>query len=124
MIDSAQYRSDWIKHIRFFLLIGGQIISTRCTQKYDIKTRVVKLLAFTLYHENNNPRTVIQGNPIQPGACWAFQGFPGYLLIKLRSSIYVTGFTVEHAPKSILPNEEMRSAPKKFNVWVSKSTLL
>ncbi|XP_054013999.1 klaroid protein-like [Hylaeus anthracinus] len=96
---------------------GGQIISTRCTQKYDIKTRAFKVLAFTLYHENNNPRTVIQGNPIQPGACWAFQGFPGYLLIKLRSPIYVTGFTVEHAPKSILPNGEMRSAPRKFNVW-------
>ncbi|XP_017764735.1 PREDICTED: uncharacterized protein LOC108554098 isoform X2 [Eufriesea mexicana] len=96
---------------------GGQIISTRCTQRYDIKTRAFKLLAFTLYHENNNPRTVIQGNPIQPGACWAFQGFPGYLLIKLRSSIYVTGFTVEHAPKSILPNGEMKSAPKKFNIW-------
>lgn len=96
---------------------GGQIISTRCTQRYDIKTRAFKLLAFTLYHENNNPRTVIQGNPIQPGACWAFQGFPGYLLIKLRSSIYVSGFTIEHAAKSILPNGEMRSAPKKFNVW-------
>ena len=25
---------------------GGQIISTRCTQKYDIKTRVVKLIGF------------------------------------------------------------------------------
>lgn len=74
---------------------------------------------FTLYHENNNPRTVIQGNPIQPGICWAFQGFPGYLLIKLRSSIYITGFTVEHASKSILPNSEMRSAPRKFNVWVN-----
>ncbi|XP_031364516.1 uncharacterized protein LOC102678671 [Apis dorsata] len=97
---------------------GGQIISTRCTQKYDIKTRAFKVLAFfTLYHENNNPRTVIQGNPIQPGICWAFQGFPGYLLIKLRSSIYITGFTVEHASKSILPNSEMRSAPRKFNVW-------
>ncbi|XP_012149292.2 uncharacterized protein LOC100875464 isoform X1 [Megachile rotundata] len=96
---------------------GGQIISTRCTQKYDIKTRAFKLLAFTLYHENNNPRTVIQGNPIQPGICWAFQGFPGYLLIKLRSSIFVSGFTLEHAAKSILPNGEMRSAPKKFNVW-------
>ncbi|XP_076246899.1 uncharacterized protein LOC143186917 isoform X2 [Calliopsis andreniformis] len=96
---------------------GGQIISTRCTQRYDIKTRAFKLLAFTLYHENNNPRTVIQGNAIQPGACWAFQGFPGYLLIKLRSPIYVTGFTVEHAPKSILPNGEMTSAPRKFNVW-------
>ncbi|CAL7942806.1 unnamed protein product [Xylocopa violacea] len=96
---------------------GGQIISTRCTQRYDIKTRAFKLLAFTLYHENNNPRTVIQGNPVQPGACWAFQGFPGYLLIKLRSLVYITGFTIEHAPKSILPNGEMRSAPKKFNVW-------
>ncbi|XP_076640605.1 uncharacterized protein LOC143352165 isoform X2 [Halictus rubicundus] len=96
---------------------GGQIISTRCTQRYDINTRAFKLLTFMLYHENNNPRTVIQGNPIQPGACWAFQGFPGYLLIKLRSSIHVTGFTVEHAPKSILPNGEMKSAPKKFNVW-------
>ncbi|CAK9802684.1 Klaroid protein [Anthophora quadrimaculata] len=96
---------------------GGQIISTRCTQRYDIRTRAFKLLAFTLYHENNNPRTVIQGNPIQPGVCWAFQGFPGYLLIKLRNSVYVTGFTVEHAPKSILPNGEMKSAPKKFNVW-------
>ncbi|XP_031843742.1 uncharacterized protein LOC116431864 isoform X2 [Nomia melanderi] len=96
---------------------GGQIISIRCTQKYDRKTRAVKFLAFMVYQENNNPRTVIQGNPIQPGVCWAFQGFPGYLLIKLRSSIYVTGFTVEHVPKSILPNGEMRSAPKKFNVW-------
>lgn len=110
----------WIKLIFLHCCAGGQIISTRCTQKYDIKTRAFKVLAFTLYHENNNPRTVIQGNPIQPGACWAFQGFPGYLLIKLRSSIYITGFTVEHAPKSILPNGEMRSAPRKFNVWVSE----
>ncbi|XP_076753438.1 uncharacterized protein LOC143424930 [Xylocopa sonorina] len=96
---------------------GGQIISTRCTQRYDVTTRAFKLLAFTLYYENNDPRTVIQGNPVQPGACWAFQDFPGYLLIKLRSLVYVTGFTIEHAPRSILPNEEMRSAPKKFNVW-------
>lgn len=102
------------------MFIGGQIISIRCTQKYDRKTRAVKFLAFMVYQENNNPRTVIQGNPIQPGVCWAFQGFPGYLLIKLRSSIHVTGFTIEHVPKLILPNGEMRSAPKKFNVWVSE----
>lgn len=96
---------------------GGLIISTQCTQRYDLKRMAIKILGFTLYYENNNPRTVIQGHPIQPGACWAFQGFPGYLLIKLRSFIHVTGFTLEHAPKSILPNEEMKSAPRKFNVW-------
>lgn len=99
-------------------MLGGQIISIRCTQKYRT-SRVVKLLGFTLYHESNNPRTVIQGNPIQPGACWAFQDFPGYLLIKLRCAIHVTGFTLEHAPRSILPNGEMKSAPRKFNVWVN-----
>ena len=98
---------------------GGQVISTRCTQRYNVKTRAYKLLGLTLYYESNNPRTVIQGNHLQPGACWAFQDFPGYLLIKLRSFIYVTGFTLEHAPKSILPNGDMRSAPRKFNVWVS-----
>ncbi|XP_024891572.1 uncharacterized protein LOC112467264 isoform X1 [Temnothorax curvispinosus] len=96
---------------------GGQIISTRCTQRYDIKTRAYSLFGFALYYESNNPRTVIQGNPIQPGVCWAFQDFPGYLLIQLRSVIYVTGFTLEHVSRLILPNENMSSAPRKFNVW-------
>ncbi|XP_014603223.1 PREDICTED: uncharacterized protein LOC106786398 isoform X2 [Polistes canadensis] len=96
---------------------GGEIISTRCTQMYDEKSRSLKILGLTIYSENSNPRTVIQRNPIQPGACWPFQGFPGYLLIKLRYSIYVTGFTIEHVAKSILPSEKMESAPRKFNVW-------
>ncbi|KAK2588856.1 hypothetical protein KPH14_001724 [Odynerus spinipes] len=96
---------------------GGEIINTRCTQTYDKTSGTFKLLGITIYSKSNNPRSVIQGNPIQPGACWPFQGFPGYLLIKLRSSVYVTGFTIEHAPKSILPSGEMKSAPRKFNVW-------
>ncbi|GAB1863849.1 Protein unc-84-like protein A [Camponotus japonicus] len=96
---------------------GGHIVSTRCTQRYDIKSRAFTLFGFTLYYESNNPRTVIQRNPIQPGVCWAFQDFPGYLLIQLRSAIYVTGFTLEHVSKLILSNENMSSAPKKFNVW-------
>lgn len=96
---------------------GGQIVSTRCTQRYDIKSRAFTLFGFTLYYESNNPRTVIQRNPIQPGVCWAFQDFPGYLLVQLRSAIYVTGFTVEHVSKLILSSENMSSAPRKFNVW-------
>lgn len=108
----------------YFYNIGGQIISTRCTQRYDIKSRAFTLLGFTLYYESNNPRTVIQRNPIQPGVCWAFQDFPGYLLIQLRSAIYVTGFTLEHVPKLILSNENMSSAPRKFNVWVCKTVSL
>ncbi|XP_015109472.1 uncharacterized protein LOC107036204 [Diachasma alloeum] len=96
---------------------GGQIISIRCTQRHNVNTRAYKVLGFTLYYESGDPRTVIQGRPLQPGVCWAFQDFPGYLLIKVRAPIKVTGFTLEHAPRSILPNNEMKSAPRKFNVW-------
>ncbi|XP_044582005.1 uncharacterized protein LOC123263369 isoform X2 [Cotesia glomerata] len=96
---------------------GGQIISIRCTQSYSVNTRAFKVLGFILYYESSDPRTVIQGHSLQPGVCWAFQDFPGYLVIKLRSPIQITGFTVEHAPKSILPNNEIKSAPKKFNIW-------
>ncbi|XP_015606982.1 uncharacterized protein LOC107273372 isoform X2 [Cephus cinctus] len=95
---------------------GGQIISTRCTQPYKVQV-AFKFLGFTWHSVHNDPRTVIQRNPVQPGACWAFQDFPGYLLIKLRGSIFITGFTMEHASRWILPNGEMRSAPRKFDVW-------
>lgn len=99
---------------------GGQIISIRCTQRFNINTRAVKLFGLTLFYESGDPRTVIQGNKILPGLCWAFQDFPGYLLIKLRSKIKISGFTMEHASKKILPNNEIKSAPRKFNVWGSK----
>ncbi|XP_011707147.1 PREDICTED: uncharacterized protein LOC105462321 [Wasmannia auropunctata] len=96
---------------------GGQILGTRCTQQYDVKSRALSLFGFFLYSESGNPRTVIQGNPLQPGVCWAFQDFPGQLIIQLRSFIYVTGFTLEHVSRLIVPDENMSSAPKKFNVW-------
>ncbi|XP_014207848.1 uncharacterized protein LOC106638957 [Copidosoma floridanum] len=96
---------------------GGQVCSTRCTQKYNVQTRAFRIWGVTLFYENNNPRTVIQGKLLQPGMCWAFQDFPGYLLIRLRSRIYLTGFTMEHASRANLPNGEMKSAPRKFNVW-------
>lgn len=102
----------------YYIFKGGQVISTRCTQLYNIRTRAFKIMGITLFYESNNPRSVIQGHVVQPGICWAFQGFPGYLLIKLRTPIQVTGFTLEHAPKVNLPNEDMKSALRKFEVWV------
>ncbi|XP_025157930.1 SUN domain-containing protein 3 isoform X2 [Harpegnathos saltator] len=98
---------------------GGEIISTRDTQEYNIKSRAINIFGFLLYYQsyNNDPRIVIQKNSIHPGSCWAFQNFPGYLLIRLRSAIYVTGFTLEHVSRLIVPAGNMSSAPKNFNVW-------
>jgi SUN domain-containing protein 1/2 len=62
---------------------------------------------------------------VQPGECWAFQGFPGYIVIQLNNMIQITGFTMEHIPQSLAPNGIIDSAPSNFSVWVSlKSNLL
>lgn len=40
-------------------------------------------------------------------------------MLKLNSLVYVTGFTLEHIPKSLSPTGRIESAPRNFTVWVS-----
>lgn len=92
-----------------------------------------------MWYPTNTPRIAISP-AVQPGQCWAFQGFPGflgkcscffrkclvfnetlfkcYLVLKLNAEIFVTGFTIEHIPKNLAPNGKIDSAPKTFTVWV------
>lgn len=78
----------------------------------------MSIFGIPLWYATNTPRTVISPS-VQPGECWAFQGFPGYLVLKLNHNVFVTGFTMEHIPKSLSPNGKIDSAPKKFSVYVS-----
>lgn len=57
---------------------GGQILSTRCTESYQTKTAQISILGIPLWYPSNTPRIAISPN-VQPGECWAFAGFPGYL---------------------------------------------
>ncbi|XP_013109834.2 klaroid protein isoform X1 [Stomoxys calcitrans] len=95
---------------------GGQILSTRCTESYQTKSAQISVFGIPLWYPTNTPRVAISPN-VQPGECWAFQGFPGFLVLKLNSLVYVTGFTLEHIPKSLAPNGAIDSAPKNFTVW-------
>ncbi|XP_046809854.1 SUN domain-containing protein 1, partial [Lucilia cuprina] len=95
---------------------GGQILSTRCTENYQTKTAQISVFGIPLWYPTNTPRIAISPN-VQPGECWAFQGFPGFLVLKLNSLVYVTGFTLEHIPKSLAPNGRIDSAPRNFTVW-------
>uniref|UniRef100_A0A7G3AXG0 Putative spindle pole body protein n=1 Tax=Lutzomyia longipalpis TaxID=7200 RepID=A0A7G3AXG0_LUTLO len=95
---------------------GGQILSTRCTESYHTKTAQISIFGIPLWYPSNTPRTAISPS-VQPGNCWAFQGFPGFLVLKLNLPILVTGFTMEHIPKSLAPNGQIDSAPKGFSVW-------
>ncbi|XP_070499726.1 klaroid protein [Chironomus tepperi] len=95
---------------------GGEIISTRCTENYRTKSAEISIFGIPIWYPRNTPRTVISPT-IAPGECWAFQGFPGFLVIKLSNLIKVTGFTVEHIPQSNAPNNVIDSAPNNFSVW-------
>lgn len=53
---------------------------------------------------------------VHPGECWPFVGANGHIVLKLSHSIYVTGVTLEHIPKSLAPNGKIESAPKDFSV--------
>ena len=97
---------------------GGQVLSTRCTESYQMKSAEISIFGIPLWYPSNTPRTVISPS-VQPGECWAFQGFPGFLVMQLNNKIYVTGFTLEHIPKSLSPNGHIDSAPYNFTAWVS-----
>lgn len=57
---------------------GGQVLSTRCTESYQPKTAQLSIFGIPLWYRSNTPRTAITP-AVQPGDCWSFQGFPGYL---------------------------------------------
>jgi SUN domain-containing protein 1/2 len=97
---------------------GGQVISTRCTETYRTKSAEISIFGIPLWYPSNTPRTVISPS-VHPGECWAFQGFPGFLVVQLNNLVEITGFTIEHIPKSLAPNGIIDSAPKNFSVWVS-----
>uniref|UniRef100_A0A914H6H9 SUN domain-containing protein n=1 Tax=Globodera rostochiensis TaxID=31243 RepID=A0A914H6H9_GLORO len=98
---------------------GGSVLSTRCTVKYDERSRVQKLFGIPLWHLTYSPRSVIQrtGNGVSAGECWAYYGGHGYLTIGLSKRINVTAVSYEHLPVELSPEGHIRSAPRNFFVW-------
>lgn len=95
---------------------GGEVLSTRCTESYYAKTAQLSVWGIPLWYPRNTPRTAITPD-ITPGNCWAFQGFPGFLVLQLSAKIHVSAFSVEHVPKSLVPEGKRDSAPKGFSVF-------
>ncbi|XP_063234370.1 klaroid protein-like [Bacillus rossius redtenbacheri] len=98
---------------------GGSVLSTRCTENFN--TQFASLYMFNVrwfpwFSVGTSPRMAIQPH-MSPGECWAFAGAQGFLVIQLSREIYVSGFTLEHIPKSLVPNGHIDSAPAKFSVW-------
>lgn len=94
---------------------GATVLGTRCTQTKP-STAALTMFGIPLWFISNGPRLAIQPG-VNPGQCWAFIGAKGFLVLKLSKTIRVTGFTIEHLPKSLSEDGHIRSAPKDFSVW-------
>ncbi|XP_025837086.1 SUN domain-containing protein 2 [Agrilus planipennis] len=99
---------------------GGQVLSTRCSETYHAGTAVISVLGIPLWYPTNTPRTVITPG-VNPGECWAFQNFPGFLVIKLAAPIKIDAFSYEHISKKLMPNGKIDSALKDFAVYGLKN---
>lgn len=95
---------------------GGQILSTRCTEHYSAKTSVVSIFGVPLWYPTATPRTVITPGVI-PGECWAFQSFPGFVIVKLSHNVTINAFSYEHVSRYLIPSGRVDSAPKNFQVY-------
>lgn len=96
--------------------MGGQILTTRCTENYHYGKAVVSVLGIPLWYPVNSPRTIITPS-INPGECWAFQNFPGFVVIRLSNRVQVEAFSIEHISKLLVPEGKIDSAPKDFEVY-------
>ncbi|XP_045543313.1 SUN domain-containing protein 2 isoform X1 [Salmo salar] len=96
---------------------GASIVSTRCSETYRTRSACVTFLGIPLWYPSESPRTVIQGQPVQAGKCWAFHGAQGTLVIALSHPAHITHITLEHLPVSTAPTGRINSAPKAFSVY-------
>ncbi|XP_026725195.1 uncharacterized protein LOC113492096 isoform X1 [Trichoplusia ni] len=95
---------------------GGQVISTKCTELYQIKTKQYSILGLPVWWVYTSPRYALTPGAM-PAECWAFQGFPGYLVIRTYAIIEVTGFSMEHMSRLLAVEGKIESAPKNFSVY-------
>ncbi|XP_038858061.1 SUN domain-containing protein 2-like isoform X1 [Salvelinus namaycush] len=96
---------------------GASIVSTRCSETYRSRSACVTFLGIPLWYPSESPRTIIQGQPVQAGKCWAFHGAQGTLVIALSHPARITHVTLEHLPVSTAPTGRINSAPKAFSVY-------
>ncbi|XP_023860596.1 SUN domain-containing protein 2 isoform X1 [Salvelinus sp. IW2-2015] len=96
---------------------GASIVSTRCSETYRSRSACVTFLGIPLWYPFESPRTIIQGQPVQAGKCWAFHGAQGTLVIALSHPARITHVTLEHLPVSTAPTGRINSAPKAFSVY-------
>ncbi|XP_052347229.1 sun domain-containing protein 1-like isoform X3 [Oncorhynchus keta] len=96
---------------------GASIVTSRCSETYKTGSTRVSFLGIPLWSPSESPRTVIQGQLVQPGKCWPFHGAQGTMTVALSHPVHVTHVTMEHISTAVSPTGHIDSAPKDFAVY-------
>ena len=94
---------------------GGSILSTKCTEPYQVTTGVLSVWGIPFWWDTNSPRTILQPGT-SPGQCWAFRGSQGAVLVQLSSPIHITAVTIEHISSLLSPDGNLYSAPSHMTL--------
>ena len=94
---------------------GGSILSTKCTEPYQVTTGVMSVWGIPFWWETNSPRTILQPGT-SPGQCWAFRGSQGSVLVQLSSAIHITAVSIEHISSLLSPDGNIYSAPSHMSL--------
>lgn len=99
---------------------GAYILSTRCSESYQIYSGSYQIFGITVWRSSNSPREVIQPQVV-PGECWCFRGASGRVAIHLSTRIVPTAFAYEHIPRVLSREGNIHSAPASFKVYGLKT---
>ena len=94
---------------------GGSILSTKCTEQYQVTTGVMSVWGIPFWWETNSPRTILQPGT-SPGQCWAFRGSQGAVVVQLSSAIHITAVSIEHISSLLSPDGSIHSAPSHMSL--------
>ncbi|XP_054281864.1 uncharacterized protein LOC128999399 isoform X2 [Macrosteles quadrilineatus] len=113
----AIYDADKVAKVDYALASSGAtVVSTRCTETFSTKSANYHVWGYPLWSKAGNDPKVALEPGIVAGQCWAFVGNQGFMIIELSQNITITGFTMEHLPKSLSPSGNIDTAPQDFHV--------
>ncbi|KAL0071688.1 Secreted beta-glucosidase sun1 [Marasmius tenuissimus] len=120
---SESQRSESVRRDFALATNGGEIVSrlTSITLGYSRMSVpelfVYRLRGYTLKHAQVVPPTIVIGNEIRTGECWAFDGSHGHIGFRLPHEIQMTHITIHYPLPEELSPEQSSQAPTSMTVW-------
>jgi SUN domain-containing protein 1/2 len=114
----------YLRKVNYFSTgLGAKIITGLTSATYvDNPAVLARLYRRVMFLPERRPPTAALTSWEEPGDCWcsapdeAKKG-KTQLAVQLNTPIYPTQITIEHIPKTMIPQENISSAPRYVEIW-------